>query len=78
MASIWGKVISIMAEDLNSGHSYLITAVAVIFWPQWLTTKKVAQDTELLLVKRKDLQTVSIEICTDFQKIPNEIKKVYT
>ena len=27
MASIWEKAISILAENLNSGHTYLITAV---------------------------------------------------
>ena len=27
MASIWEKAISILAENLNSGRSYLITAV---------------------------------------------------
>ena len=30
MASIWGKDISILAGNLNSGRSYLITAVQVI------------------------------------------------
>ena len=35
MASIWGKAISILAGNLNSGRSYLITAVwlSLIYWP---------------------------------------------
>ena len=33
MASIWEKAISILAENLNSGHSYLITAVKWEYHP---------------------------------------------
>ena len=32
MASIWEKDISILAENLNSGGSYLITAVTVLYF----------------------------------------------
>ena len=40
MASIGEKAISILAGNLNSGRSYLITAVKGDFWFRFVNTKK--------------------------------------